>query len=356
MIAFYSLYRNGIINIVFGGGVKMVKTNLFFSWASEFNDNKKFILDVLNKTKEILKLNDIDLDVQESTNGVNGFVKIDDVIFERIEKCDFFVADLSPICEHKDKKLPNPNVCFELGYMIGRHGESRVFGMYNEETVKNPSKELPFDFSHNRTMKFKINKDLEAKIKKIEEYASIIAKVILDFFQKGDLHSRQPLKNNDIELNDKIKKNMENFKFLVTGFTERLEVYNDRDYKKNLPGEYEFMSDFAHFLNVSTNRFSNDSLEVFRNKLKQAIDDFIWKQVTSTFDYLGNNVRCTKRYLILEHPSIAVKEGFPYIPDGDETADEIQSYVKEANEYRKSAYKILEIYEELEKRYIYLVD
>lgn len=42
--------------------------------------------------------------------------KIEDVIKDKIENSDIFVADITPIAAEGAKQLPNPNVLIELGY------------------------------------------------------------------------------------------------------------------------------------------------------------------------------------------------------------------------------------------------
>lgn len=332
----------------------MKNINIFFSWASEHLENKRFILDTLEQVKQKLSKTGIILNIQESTSDLPGFVKIDDVIFQRIEKCDFFVADLSPIGVINDKHIVNPNVCYEMGHMLGRHGVARIFGLYNEKSVENPSKQLPFDFSHNRVMRFKINKDESAKKNKMDQYANLIHATIIEFDSKGDLNSSFPLKEHDIMINDVIVENMEKFKGFVHGFTERLDIYNGADIKNNIPGEYDFLMDFDAFLSKTINMFSDSSLEIMRKDLFLALRKFELFQSIYTHEYFDNNLRCTKRYFILEHPGRCNEFNLPIISDGDEGRPEMKVYVEEDQEYRQSAFDLLECYNLLQKRYIHL--
>ena len=54
-----------------------------------------------------------------------GAFKLDDNIFQQINECDLFIADITP--EKKDdnnKPIFNPNVMIELGYALANKDES----------------------------------------------------------------------------------------------------------------------------------------------------------------------------------------------------------------------------------------
>lgn len=326
------------------------KITIFFSWATEHPENKKFILEMLDIVKK--KLVDISIEaiIQESTSDVEGYVRIDDVIDLRISKCDFFIADLSPIGTLNSGKLVvNPNVCYEVGYMLGNHGDSRVFGFYNEETVVNPSVELPFDFNHRRATRFKINKDAEAKIKNMNKYADMIVNSILNYDNNGNLNSNCPLKKHDIDINEYISDNMENFKYLVCdGPFENFEKFGEN--------QYDFLYEFMIELEKKKNEFHNSSLEVIRKQLLKSLIDFKAFQNCHTFYLINKFTKCTERYFILNHPRRCSELGYPVIIDENENDYRLDKYNEVSDKYRELALQLIDAYENLEKRFIDLTE
>ncbi len=338
----------------------MEKVSIFFSWASEHQDTRRFILEVLKNTKKSLSSHGIELDVQQATSNTLGFVKIDDLILERIEKCDFFVADLTPIKKtrfkifNKDKKqIPNINVCFELGYMMGRHGVERVFGMCNKEFLDsgNPSKDLPFDFNHNRITSIELGDTKEEQKESVKQNAELIQKVILQFQNNGNLHSWQSLKNHDVDIHKRISDDMEKFKDEVYGPIECLESYSD--------GSFEYLRNLQCYLNVSANHFADTSLEIYREKLLNALSDFLSFQAFHTHSYFSaKDIKCTKFYLIEGHPELCEQYGLPCIDKmkHEDYLKAIKTFEAENKEYRDKAKYAVQCYEDLEKRYLFLVN
>ncbi len=336
----------------------MEKIKVFFSWASEHQDSKIFILKILERVKQLIVSEDIDVEIQESTSEKVGFVKIEDVILNRIELCDFFVADLTPT-NNADKPTVNSNVCFELGYMVGRHGVDRVIGMCNQEKLENPSTDLPFDFSHNRVFKISISDEKE---KRIAKYANEIKEIILSFKEDGNLHSIQPLKEHDIKINDRIRVDMEHFKDLFYSDVYSFEMFYGTDKTNNEECERKFIPDLARFMQDQANHFANDSLEVYRVKLYKAICNFHHVQAYKTYPFyvesLGGLIHCTKMHFIEKFPDLCREKGLP-----DSKAMSIDEYNKaidqceeERREYLDAAKKVIQCYQDLEKRYLFLVE
>lgn len=114
---------------------------IFYSWQSDLpnNNNRNFIQScidgVVSKYKNTMKI-DADRDTQNET----GSPDITNTIFEKIDECDLFVADISIINKSKykllrnrNKALPNPNVLIELGYAACRLGWERIVCVYNTD-------------------------------------------------------------------------------------------------------------------------------------------------------------------------------------------------------------------------------
>ncbi len=98
-----------------------------------------------------------DIIIDEGTRDVPGAPSIDRTIFEKIDKCDIFVCDVTPIAKLGQKEIPNPNVMTELGYALAKVGENRVVfvamsGDWNHNF-------MPFDIRNRRIGIFKTEKD-----------------------------------------------------------------------------------------------------------------------------------------------------------------------------------------------------
>lgn len=94
------------------------------------------------------------LELDHDTKGEAGLVEIVSTIFRKIEDCQIFVADITPISvitvgAAKRKVIPNPNVMLELGYAMREAGPQRVITVANLAFGGEPE-EMPFDLRHRR--------------------------------------------------------------------------------------------------------------------------------------------------------------------------------------------------------------
>lgn len=152
----------------------MRKFKIFYSWQSDLPGNKTryFIRGCIDEAIDLAEESEaIDAERDEATTGMTGSPNIVTTLFEKIDDCDLFVADIS-LCftEIRDqkKKSPNPNVMLELGYAVKRLGWERIICLCNIDY----GQEYPFDIAHNRIT----NYSLDGKAKK--EVASELAKII----------------------------------------------------------------------------------------------------------------------------------------------------------------------------------
>ena len=100
---------------------------VFFSWQSDLSANQttRFIEESIELAKTLLP-DSIILVPDEATRNRLGTPDIMNSIFEKIDDCDLFIADVTivgqysiPVEDGEDpivKYLPNPNVILELGY------------------------------------------------------------------------------------------------------------------------------------------------------------------------------------------------------------------------------------------------
>ena len=178
-----------------------MKHKIFFSWQSDLpnNGNRNFIESTLNKAiKEIKKENTylLGLNIDRDTLNVSGSPDISESIFDKINKCTFFVADISIINKtSQGRKTPNPNVLIELGYAVNKLGWDRIICVFNKDF--GDVTELPFDLRNRRVYVYETleNKENEKKkmvstFKKIFEdnYESMIFSNELMDYYNGDIY------------------------------------------------------------------------------------------------------------------------------------------------------------------------
>lgn len=164
----------------------MQKLKIFYSWQSDLPGNKtrNFIRECIDEAIDFAQKSEaVEAERDEATTGTTGSPNIVTTLFSKIDNCDLFIADLS-LCFTEDwqneKKSPNPNVLFELGYAVKTLGWERVICLCNTDY----GDKYPFDIAHNRITDF----SLEGKSKK--EVKSDIAKII--FTNIRDIRKQPP--------------------------------------------------------------------------------------------------------------------------------------------------------------------
>lgn len=141
---------------------------VFYSWQSDIDNklNRNFIQDALEKaTKIISKTESFSLDavVDRDTSGIPGSPSIVESITGKIAKSDVFVCDISIInASGSERKTPNPNVLFELGYASAILGWERIILIQNAE-FGGPEM-LPFDLRGRRVLQYHLDKEREGKV------------------------------------------------------------------------------------------------------------------------------------------------------------------------------------------------
>lgn len=137
----------------------MIRT-VFWSWQSDLPTTvtkdfiKAALSQALKKVASELQLESADrIELDHDTKGEAGLVEIVTTIFKKIDECEVFVADITPVAaitsNAGEKKIPNPNVMIELGYALRELGHQRVITVANLAFGGRPE-ELPFDLRHRR--------------------------------------------------------------------------------------------------------------------------------------------------------------------------------------------------------------
>ncbi len=143
----------------------MAKT-IFYSWQSDLPNsiNRGFIqdclectIDQLNKKGDLI----VDFDIDRDTLDRTGSPDIVQSIFEKIDKCQIFIGDVSIINQHdQSRKTPNPNVLTELGWAAAKISWDSILCVFNLCT--GDPQTLPFDLRFRRIVTYSLDKG-EAK-------------------------------------------------------------------------------------------------------------------------------------------------------------------------------------------------
>lgn len=135
---------------------------IFYSWQSDLPDetNRQAIRVALrvasNKVEEAHPHVRVLLD--EATRGASGSPNIPATILDKIKSCDVFVCDVTTInttAEACHRRIPNPNVIFELGFAVAHLGWARIVMLFNQEF--GDLNDLPFDIDRHRTSPYRLS-------------------------------------------------------------------------------------------------------------------------------------------------------------------------------------------------------
>lgn len=144
---------------------------VFYSWQSDLpnRSNRNFIADILKRAAKTATTDSIDVVIDEALRDTTGSPKIDEVIVQKIQSCDMFVADISFVAHGFDyleneaqRLLPNPNVLFELGIASEALKDwNRILLIANEHY--GAIKQLPFDLRQHNCIPYKLDPNVEDK-------------------------------------------------------------------------------------------------------------------------------------------------------------------------------------------------
>ena len=137
---------------------------IFFSWQSDVKGNTRFIdqkiKEAVEEIKKLPEMKDCTIKYDHSTQNRSGSPEIVSTVHEKINRCDVFIGDVTPIAvlEGKDqgseKLIPNPNVMTEAGFALRAIGEYRIILMMRAD--KGKVDDLPFDIRHRRINRFSL--------------------------------------------------------------------------------------------------------------------------------------------------------------------------------------------------------
>lgn len=135
---------------------------VFFAWQSDTKSefNKNLIWDALNQACKTLSdeaelgPDREDIRADRDTQGVAGSGDIHRIIFDKLERTDLALFDLTAVARTDGgKPIPNPNVMLELGFATRAIGESRIALVANSAAKHHG--DLPFDLRNRRIIFYK---------------------------------------------------------------------------------------------------------------------------------------------------------------------------------------------------------
>lgn len=160
---------------------------IFYSWQSDLPGNitRNFIEDAIKAAAKYLA-NTITVIPDRDTCGELGSPNIETTIFNKIDECDLFIADLSIVGEYKDssgntKYMPNPNVLIELGYAVKVLSWERVICFVNTDYGKEAV--LPFDLNHHRVTGYSLQDKEKAEVRR--RLRDIISSTVISLMENG---------------------------------------------------------------------------------------------------------------------------------------------------------------------------
>ena len=307
--------------------------NIFFSWQSQIEENKEFLLNALHQAK--VKVNhknaNLNITVDDATRGESGSPHIAATILKKIIDSDIFVADITPI---QKPGLSNPNVCFELGFALAHLGWERVILAYNKNFGSIPH-DVPFDFSGNRISQFDTSNQNNAVQTMTTALNSAIEYII-----------KTPEKPNRTDSeNQKIRKDSDMIKWLLN----YLHLPTVQYFIENSP--HHFTQDALDVFDAVLSKTNNMLFYIYDNEIQSYLNDFIneWSAAFGPigfYEYDFNNERYVmlKRVLPYDPKLVAMKAAKENMTKSlNSLLSEIRSKHDEIDlmEYNKVAFKNL---------------
>lgn len=157
---------------------------VFYSWQSDLPDatHRQAIRSGLRVASNKIETDNpaVRVIVDEATRETPGSPNIPSTIMEKIHSCDVFVCDITTINfddTQKFRRVPNPNVAFELGYAVANVGWSRIVMVFNDAVAS--VKDAPFDFDRHRILSYKLTiDDLKNKDNRTTQLATLLTNAI----------------------------------------------------------------------------------------------------------------------------------------------------------------------------------
>lgn len=257
---------------------------LFYSWQSDNKEAKKTFQNALNSAVKQLKSEGFSIEIVKGGGG-DQFVSIEDSVRMRIQKCDIFVGDITPVgnVSLKSKLLPNANVMYELGIATECMSADRILAVALAGDWK--TEDMPFDFNHYSMILYHGDNDLDELKNVIRERIQVtdrFNKRILDRFFSERL----------------INRNKESGKYLPEAFIENREAKDKARLFANPYKMYKLVyQTIAHF-----------NFDYYNRKMKLAGKKGMSKLDIKEYDIDGRTIDIVSLHDIIERHAHYLKE------------------------------------------------
>ncbi len=234
-----------------------MKYFIFFSWQSDTESkyNRSYIKGLLNDFAA--SISDCSIEIKESVGDSAGSPNIVDKVISEIDNCNIFVCDVTPITTYNNKKLPNPNVLFELGYAVCHLGWERIICIANESY--GAISDMPFDIRQNRISKYKYNEEGRNKL----ELDEFILKIINEYEEIEKRFNSNQIKDHDTKVFNSFISLVDEKKY-VDGLLSMRMNFIHTGYDK------ELWKRIIDFTNYPRNRYITETLnETFETFVKE---------------------------------------------------------------------------------------
>lgn len=304
---------------------------IFYSWQSDLAEktNKRAIRDMLIKAKsQIEQEHKINILIDEATNEEIGSPNIPLTIVRKIVEADIFIADISIVNnDYHGRRMPNPNVMFELGFAVGKLGWGRVILMFNKFEAK--VENLPFDIDRHRVFQYGISqKDDNDKIK------SIIGSFVPQLYEQiNNILIKNPQKEcHKIERTEDDIKRQRDIKNIKT-FLNAIQIETIDQFIYELPGV--IINDIFFFYDRLDWIAKSSTFHMYDKELYSLFVEFYFALQRSISHYQQYNYNQDQTRLIWHNPL-----DMPLGKDEQETWDSIE---EDRKTMRASLNKILDI-------------
>ncbi len=255
---------------------------IFYSWQSDLNNdtNNYFIKTCLSNA--IKRLNK-DFKVEEriiidhDTKNKSGSPNIVDTIFNKIEKSDIFICDVTIInkCKYfsflQKRITPNPNVLLELGFAVNSLGWDRVICLNN--LSYSAIEDLPFDIKQNRISKYQSG-NIDSK-SKLENLIHNGIKSILETNPPKKNNKEEKLVQHDLNIFKTIDTIIPEIEFLdiveLIGIIKRINTEQIR-----------FLDQIITHSKLQSNKFLKNEIDLVYFKFIDTLEEFL--------EYTGTNM------------------------------------------------------------------
>ena len=124
---------------------------IFYSWQSDNVKVASVVEKAIEKAVKKLYAKGYSIIIEQGGGGL-GFISIEDAVRMKIQSCDLFIGDVTPVgkVKYKRKVLPNANVLYEMGVATETLSADRIIAVAVEgvSSIKWKVEHMPFDFNH----------------------------------------------------------------------------------------------------------------------------------------------------------------------------------------------------------------